>query len=202
MCLCCHRISVACQVRLTGKMRPLALAVKHPLHIRMRSFCVRRHRLTQAANTRRGMSAGKTDDTQPPQRTHGTCRCRAAAAAAFAWPLPSDVVGPATSLRMSAVVCRICVRLPAGTSAGAAMRSHVLLAAALCCVTASAPAQHAAPRTIQLDLATAVAPVDRFYDLSVGSDFPGTLIRSDAGASAACRAGVGVSLHPLPRCLP
>lgn len=62
------------------------------------------------------------------------------------------------------------------------MRPNVLLAAALCCMTTPAMAQHAAPRTIQLDLATAGAPVDRFYDLSVGSDFPGTLIRNDTQA--------------------
>lgn len=62
------------------------------------------------------------------------------------------------------------------------MRSDFLLVAALCCAATSAMAQHAAPRTIQLDLATAGAPVDRFYDLSVGSDFPGTLIRNDTQA--------------------
>lgn len=34
ICLCCCRITFACQVRLTGKMRLLEPAVKHPLHIR------------------------------------------------------------------------------------------------------------------------------------------------------------------------
>jgi xylan 1,4-beta-xylosidase len=38
------------------------------------------------------------------------------------------------------------------------------------------------PRVVQLDLARAGAPVDRFFDLSVGADFPGTLIREDSQA--------------------
>lgn len=65
------------------------------------------------------------------------------------------------------------------------MRLNIWLAIALSgCMTTSAVAQQAAPapRTIQLDLATAGEPVDRFYDLSIGSDFPGTLIRSDSQA--------------------
>jgi len=37
-------------------------------------------------------------------------------------------------------------------------------------------------RTIDLDIAKAVKPFDRFFDLSVGSDFPGTLIRDDSQA--------------------
>jgi len=40
----------------------------------------------------------------------------------------------------------------------------------------------AAPRRITIDVAQAKQPVDRFYDLSVGSDYPGTLIRADAQA--------------------
>jgi xylan 1,4-beta-xylosidase len=46
----------------------------------------------------------------------------------------------------------------------------------------SAIAAPAAPRQITLDLAKADKPLDRFYDLSVGSDYPGTLIRPDAQA--------------------
>jgi len=42
----------------------------------------------------------------------------------------------------------------------------------------SAPAF--AQRNIQLDVSKAVQPLDRFYDLSVGSDFPGTLLREDS----------------------
>ncbi len=37
-------------------------------------------------------------------------------------------------------------------------------------------------RQVTLDLAQALLPVDRFFDLSVGSDFPGTLIRDDSQA--------------------
>jgi len=39
-----------------------------------------------------------------------------------------------------------------------------------------------APRQITLDVAKADTPLDRFFDLSVGSDYPGTLIRPDAQA--------------------
>lgn len=39
-----------------------------------------------------------------------------------------------------------------------------------------------APRRIELDVARATKPLDRFFDLSVGSDFPGTLIRDDSQA--------------------
>ncbi len=42
---------------------------------------------------------------------------------------------------------------------------------------------HAAPqRAIVIDAAKATQPVDRCYDFSVGSDFPGTLIRDDSQA--------------------
>jgi len=37
-------------------------------------------------------------------------------------------------------------------------------------------------RQIGVDVARAAEPVDRFFDLSVGSDFPGTLIRADSQA--------------------
>ncbi len=40
----------------------------------------------------------------------------------------------------------------------------------------------AAPRVVALDLARTGGPVDRFFDLSVGSDYPGTLIRPDSQA--------------------
>jgi hypothetical protein len=38
------------------------------------------------------------------------------------------------------------------------------------------------PRHLRLDMAKAAGPVDRFFDLSVGSDYPGTLIRDDSQA--------------------
>src|SRR6185369_8519859 len=39
-----------------------------------------------------------------------------------------------------------------------------------------------AQRDIQLDVSKATQPLDRFHDLSVGSDFPGTLLREDSMA--------------------
>jgi xylan 1,4-beta-xylosidase len=55
------------------------------------------------------------------------------------------------------------------------------LAAALAVVglCATAPAAPAADRQVTLDLAAASAPVDRFFDLSVGADYPGTTGRPE-----------------------
>jgi xylan 1,4-beta-xylosidase len=47
---------------------------------------------------------------------------------------------------------------------------------------ASSYAQSVASREIELDIARASKPLDRFFELSVGSDFPGTLIRDDSQA--------------------
>lgn len=47
-------------------------------------------------------------------------------------------------------------------------------------LTLCADAQQIAGRTIEVDLKRAGAPVDRFFDFSVGSDYPGTLIRNDS----------------------
>jgi xylan 1,4-beta-xylosidase len=52
-------------------------------------------------------------------------------------------------------------------------------ALALAFTATTAPA---APRQINLDIAKADKPVDRFYDLAVGSDYPGSLIREDSQA--------------------
>src|SRR5471032_963797 len=41
---------------------------------------------------------------------------------------------------------------------------------------------HPAPRRIVVDVAQALKPLDRYYDLSVGSDYPGTLQRDDSMA--------------------
>jgi len=48
----------------------------------------------------------------------------------------------------------------------------------------SGEAQTAQPadRVVVADIAKSTGPVDRFFDLSVGSDFPGTLIRDDSQA--------------------
>ena len=43
-------------------------------------------------------------------------------------------------------------------------------------------AQPIPPRHIVVDIGTPAGPVDRFFDLSIGSDFPGTLLRPDSQA--------------------
>jgi xylan 1,4-beta-xylosidase len=59
--------------------------------------------------------------------------------------------------------------------------SFIFIAAvALSAVTEHA--QQPAARVIVADVSLANGPVDRFFDLSVGSDFPGTLIRDDSQA--------------------
>ena len=63
--------------------------------------------------------------------------------------------------------------------------SNILRASLMAGLLASVlPAEAAgvAPRDIVLDTARATAPIDRFFDLCVGSDFPGTLIRDDSQA--------------------
>ncbi|MFZ0960338.1 MAG: beta-xylosidase [Terriglobia bacterium] len=49
-------------------------------------------------------------------------------------------------------------------------------------LTLAAQSQQTSPRTIVVNLQESAGPVDRFFDLSVGSDFPGTLIRDDSQA--------------------
>jgi xylan 1,4-beta-xylosidase len=58
----------------------------------------------------------------------------------------------------------------------------VLLSLAALVVSSSGQAAGAQfpPRQIEIDLARADQPVNRFFDLSVGSDYPGTLIRPDS----------------------
>jgi xylan 1,4-beta-xylosidase len=56
-------------------------------------------------------------------------------------------------------------------------RTVVLAAVAAALAVATSGAQQPVPRTITADLARQQRPVDRFFDLSVGSDYPGTLIR-------------------------
>ena len=60
------------------------------------------------------------------------------------------------------------------------VRRACFAAAVLAC-SATAPAAPP-PRHITLDVAQAKKPVDRFFDLSVGSDYPGTLERPEAQA--------------------
>ena len=70
------------------------------------------------------------------------------------------------------------------------MRLEIMAAMAVACLAAtSAMAQTQASREIRLDLAEAAGPVDRFYDLSIGSDYPGTLIRDDSQAQLVTTVG-------------
>src|SRR5271165_6660170 len=46
----------------------------------------------------------------------------------------------------------------------------------------AAQSQQAEPRVIVVNLQDTTGPIDRFFDLSVGSDYPGTLIRDDSQA--------------------
>lgn len=59
--------------------------------------------------------------------------------------------------------------------------SFVLFIAILTCTT-PAHSQQSTPRVIIADITRTTGPVDRFFDLSVGSDYPGTLIRDDSQA--------------------
>jgi xylan 1,4-beta-xylosidase len=58
----------------------------------------------------------------------------------------------------------------------------LLVLAGLCAGLASAGAMAQAARQIDVDVAKAAKPLDRFYDLSVGSDYSGTMSRNDAQA--------------------
>ena len=62
------------------------------------------------------------------------------------------------------------------------MRLAALLAAALLAVPATTGCARASARQVTLDAAQAKGALDRFFDLSIGSDYPGTLIRPDAEA--------------------
>ena len=59
-----------------------------------------------------------------------------------------------------------------------ALGSIVISSVSLC----KAQSQHAGPRVIVVNLQDTTGRVDRFFDLSVGSDYPGTLIRDDGQA--------------------
>jgi len=63
-------------------------------------------------------------------------------------------------------------------------RAAFLLAACTASLAGAAPATggQAPVRTIVVDVQKGGAPLDRFFDLSVGSDYPGTLIRPDSQA--------------------
>lgn len=64
------------------------------------------------------------------------------------------------------------------------MRLKSVAAVVLACmpIVPAVAASKADTREIRVDAAAAGGPVDRFFDLSVGSDYPGTLIRDDSQA--------------------
>src|SRR5882762_866828 len=81
----------------------------------------------------------------------------------------------------------------AGESSGGRVptsRAHAVLLsvlafgtlAAFTCIPLATRAAEIPARHVVLDASSAKGPVDRFFDLSVGSDFPGTLIRDDSQA--------------------
>ncbi|MYL99424.1 beta-xylosidase [Novosphingobium sp. FGD1] len=57
-----------------------------------------------------------------------------------------------------------------------------VIAAAAAIAQPALAAQASPLREIAIDVAAPTGPVDRFFDLSVGSDYPGTLIRDDSQA--------------------
>jgi len=56
----------------------------------------------------------------------------------------------------------------------------IVFLAASSALCLAAQSKQAPPRTIVVNLKDSTGAVDRFFDLSVGSDFPGTLIRDDS----------------------
>ena len=62
------------------------------------------------------------------------------------------------------------------------MRCAALLLAALLATWPTAASAAVTTRNVTLDVAQATQPLDRFFDLSIGSDYPGTLFRPDAEA--------------------
>jgi hypothetical protein len=65
----------------------------------------------------------------------------------------------------------------------------------------AAPLQLAPPRTIVVDVKETAGPVDRFFDPSVGSEYPGMLIRDDSHAPLKTTvAELGFRQRPTKRC--
>jgi len=56
------------------------------------------------------------------------------------------------------------------------------LSTILCALPLAAQSPEATTRQVIVDIRNSTGPVDRFFDLSVGSDYPGTLIRDDCQA--------------------
>jgi len=65
---------------------------------------------------------------------------------------------------------------------GTTLRKWIHIASVACALGFVMPAVQAAPgeRDIAIDVQSATSPLDRFYNFSVGSDYPGTLMREDS----------------------
>lgn len=59
-------------------------------------------------------------------------------------------------------------------------RRLLIVVAASAALTHDASSQALAQRSISVDISQSSGPVDRFFNLSIGSDYPGTLIREDS----------------------
>jgi xylan 1,4-beta-xylosidase len=66
--------------------------------------------------------------------------------------------------------------------APSAWRAALAALVLVCVVTGVALADDSRPREIVIDLERAERPLDRFFDLSIGADYPGTLRRPDSQA--------------------
>src|ERR1700722_16855676 len=81
---------------------------------------------------------------------------------------------PAISLRKVQIMFNSFLRRISIPALGFVIASYPLFLAA--------QPQQATSRSIVVNLQDSTGPVDRFFDLSVGSDYPGTLIRDDSQA--------------------
>src|SRR5208282_5192020 len=59
---------------------------------------------------------------------------------------------------------------------------HLSIFTLFLAVSIGAQSPQSSTRYLVVDLEKTTGPVDRFFDLSVGSDYPGTLIRDDSQA--------------------
>src|ERR1035441_7019111 len=94
-------------------------------------------------------------------------------------PPPQSGVAPCSGIGVSQSLWRKC-----GSMFGLILRRLSILATgffmASSVLSLAAQSQQAPSRIIVVNLDEPTGPVDRFFDLSVGSDYPGTLIRDDS----------------------
>jgi xylan 1,4-beta-xylosidase len=62
------------------------------------------------------------------------------------------------------------------------MKLYSSLLSAAACLSLTAHGAELPARRVCVDMARSSGPLDRSFDLSVGSDFPGTLMRADSQA--------------------